>query len=837
MLCLLLLASLLGTTVLAAKLHGDGEAMASSAAPQTDAGSSLGAFLDAEGHLHLPPGFSGSVNPTGYHLVSGEGKALRFAPEAAKSGGPSNGDGWTSFRSIGNGCNGEVFAIAIGNKADVYVGGSFTLCADTLANGVARFDMSTQTWSSLGSGAANGVNGSVRALAVTGGTVYGGGDFTMAGGGPANNIARFDTITQTWTSLGSGATDGVNTSVAALAVSGSTVYVGGEFTQAGDAPANRVARFDTSTQSWASLGSDLTNGVTGNFVSALAVSGSAVFVGGNFIQAGGAPAARVARFDTISQTWSSLGSGAANGVDGAVRALAVSGSTLYLGGEFTHAGGSPANRVVGFDTATQTWSRLGSGAANGVNNAVVELAVSDSTLYVGGNFSQAGGAPTDGVARFDASTQTWASLGSGAANAGRFISALAVSGGTVYVGGEFNRVEGMPANNIARIDTTTQTWASLGSGWANGVNGNIGALAVSESTVYAGGEFTHAGDTAANRVARFDTSTRSWASLGSGTGNGVNDFVSALAVSGSTVYVGGNFTQAGGTAMNRVAQFDTSTQTWASLGSGTANGVNGFVSALAVSGSTVYVGGEFVQAGGKPANFVARFDTTNEIWSSLGSGATNGVRGRVNALAVSGRTLYVGGDFDQAGGEPANSVARFDTISQTWARLGSGVINLAGTRVTAIAVSGSTLYVGGNFTWAGGLWVNGVARFDTSTQTWASLGVGAANGVTGGVYRESLALAASGNMVYLGGLFTHAGGAPASRVARFDTSTATWASLGIGAANGVNGSVRALAVSSSTTSANPTLYVGGDFSNAGGQRSPNIASYRAEVVLFRNGFE
>ena len=92
------------------------------------------------------------------------------------------------------------------------------------------------------------------------------------------------------------------------------------------------------------------------------------------------------------------------------------------------------------------------------------------------------------------------------------------------------------------------------------------------------------------------------------------------------------------------------------------------------------------------------------------------------------------------------------------------------------------------------------------------------------------ALAVSGHTVYVGGGFTQAGGAPANAVARFDTTTQTWASLGSGAANGVSGDVVALA-----TIGGGILYVGGGFDSAGGQVSSNIASYSKGI--FRNGFE
>jgi hypothetical protein len=83
--------------------------------------------------------------------------------------------------------------------------------------------------------------------------------------------------------------------------------------------------------------------------------------------------------------------------------------------------------------------------------------------------------------------------------------------------------------------------------------------------------------------------------------------------------------------------------------------VNGDVEALAIGPSgELFVGGNFTEAGGQPASGVAKWD--GATWSPLGAG----VDLFVNALAIgpSGE-LFAGGDFSQAGGQPANNVAKF----------------------------------------------------------------------------------------------------------------------------------------------------------------------------------
>src|SRR6185369_1412025 len=121
------------------------------------------------------------------------------------------------------------------------------------------------------------------------------------------------------------------------------------------------------------------------------------------------------------------------------------------------------------------------------------------------------------------------------------------------------------------------------------------------------------------------------------------------------------------------------------------------VYALAVSGTNLYAGGGFKKAGGNPAKLIAKWDGSN--WSALGSGMNN----LVYALAVSGSNVYAGGGFTTAGGSPATNIAKWD--GNSWSALGPGLGGgFVGTSlgVYALAVSGTQLYAGGNFTTSGG---------------------------------------------------------------------------------------------------------------------------------------
>ncbi len=342
-----------------------------------------------------------------------------------------------------------------------------------------------------------------------------------------------------------------------------------------------------------------------------------------------------------------------------------------------------------------------------------------------------------------------------------------------------------------RIDPTFSdaNWVSMNPS-IPGASGLVTAAVVDGSgNLYIGGDFTVVGEVSANNIAKWNGS--GWTALGSG----MNGYVSALAVSGSDVYAGGYFTTAGGNAANYIAKWNGSG--WTALGSG----LNGEVNALAVSGSELYAGGWFTAVGGSAANYIAKWDGSS--WTALGSGMggpPNGSYPYVYALAVSGSDLYAGGGFGTAGGSTANRIAKWNGSS--WTALGSGI---GGGYVLALAVSGSDLYAGGSFTTAGGNAANYIAKWNGSS--WTALDSGMSDDV--------LALAVSGNDVYAGGLFKTAGGSAANYIAKWDGSS--WTALGSGM--NLYGYVYALAVSGND------VYAGGTFTTAGGSAANYVAKW------------
>jgi Concanavalin A-like lectin/glucanases superfamily len=142
-------------------------------------------------------------------------------------------------------------------------------------------------------------------------------------------------------------------------------------------------------------------------------------------------------------------------LDGMVTAMALSpdGSTLYIGGSFTHVGTAFRNHLAAFNTAT---GALSTTWVPNSGSPVLALAVSPdgSNVYVGGSMGK-----LDSVARTDAGEVT-ASTGAiepWAPNLNGTVTTIAVAADNsrVLVGGYFSQFNGAPQQAVIDTDATT----------------------------------------------------------------------------------------------------------------------------------------------------------------------------------------------------------------------------------------------------------------------------------------------------------------------------------------------------------------------------------------------
>lgn len=715
------------------------------------------------------------------------------------------------------GMNGPVGAVTIfddGTGPALYAAGDFTIAGGVPANNIAKW--SGDSWSPVGAG----TNGPIASLLVyddgNGPALYVGGEFTTAGFLNASGIAKWTGAA--WSPLGAGVSGSTGVYILAIFDDGSgdgpALYAGGNFSVIGGVAAKRIAKWNGSA--WSAVGSGVSGGVL-PFVQALTVfddgsgNGPALYVGGFFTLAGGVSANNIAKWD--GRSWTPIGTG----TDAAVYDIEIfddgsgDGEEVYAAGAFTSAGGVAANRVAKWDGVA--WSNLGLG----MNDVVYSLCKFDDgsggppLLYAGGRFTTAGGVTRNYVAKWNGSL--WAGLGAGMnARVFRVVGFDAGPRGTpvLFAVGEFTAAGGLPAKFIGQWNGVA--WSAMGTG----VSDPVWAMTTFDDghgpALYVGGEFKSVGGVLVNGIAKWDGV--SWSALGPastpGVSGGSSPFVYALTVyddgNGPALYAGGGFNLAGGAPLGRLVKWDGTT--WSAPGSGI---TAGFIWALTSvdagreGGPALYAGGAIGLVGGVQVKNITKWNGTT--WSALGTG-TNA---EVYALAMfddgggAGPALYAGGNFNSAGDQPANRIAKWNGSS--WSPLGSGLDG----SVRALTVfddggaAGRSLYVGGAFNVAGGVPAKGIARWNGSS--WSALGAGLQSQVRALTSYDD----GSGNgpELYAGGFFTLSGATEVSRVAKWNG--ASWSGLGAGVGTGFDVVVRALAPFDDGLGGGSALFVGGNF--------------------------
>ncbi|MGE3173780.1 MAG: hypothetical protein AB7O97_14235 [Planctomycetota bacterium] len=487
---------------------------------------------------------------------------------------------------------------------------------------------------------------------------------------------------------------------------------------------------------------------------------------------------------------------------------------LVVGGDELIGGAAAIQqRVMLWDGSR--WQALGPGP--GTAGSVLALTVWNGQLVAGGDFSGGG---FDRIALWDGSA--WQPIGVGAFQAP--VHDLAVWNGNLVAAATWPSA--LPQSTVRWWDGVS--WSTLPLPWngaahalasyqgllivggqtlfQQGVLGRwdgtnwlppipadarITSLAVRQPQVvgldpvlYVGGAFTDIGGTAAVRIA----ATTGGASFAwSQTGGGLFTQCDALHVRNTGALGFAIVALAGGVPMQYL-----SGGSWISLGS------------LQLE-SVTYFGGSYHAARANGADACRRYDGAS--WLPVRG---EGFDGEVRALVRSGTDTIVGGTFTATPDGARSRIARWDGTA--FHALGAGMTGLVGgsTIVDALlTLANGDLVAGGSFVSAGGVTANSIARWNGAE--WSSLGTGMNQHVS------ALCEMPNGDLV-AGGSFTSAGGVPCAHIARWNGTS--WSPLG----SGTNATVHALAVRR-----DGVLFAGGSFSTAGGSPCSHIAQWNGTV--------
>ena len=326
---------------------------------------------------------------------------------------------------------------------------------------------------------------------------------------------------------------------------------------------------DPNDRWWPGFFGDSPNGP----VSTLALHGSNLAVGGNFMAVGDLPTGSVAWWNGSAWT-TSADFTTWTEVDALQAWKGSLGNGSLVAAGFAHEFGGTATA----QWQNGTWVFLG-GAFDG---AVKTLASLQDRLFVGGDFTD----PAAGLARWNGTS--WEAADQGLAGAS--VNDLEVFGGTLYAAGTFVFPSGA-AGAIFRLNGSSWTIVS------NSLNG-VPLASAEKLATHAGALYAIVAAGAGSSVVRIDGTTL--VSVGDADDGVVVDITS----DGTRLYAVGTFARLGGVVAERVAAWDGSI--WHALGSGISGG-QAYPKVVLSFGGSIYVGGDFATAGGKDSPYIARW--------------------------------------------------------------------------------------------------------------------------------------------------------------------------------------------------------------------------------------
>ena len=637
--------------------------------------------------------------------------------------------------------------------------------------------------------------------------------------------------------------------ISATAVSGSTLYVGGNFIDASAVVGGGAVADAVTGALW-----EHSPRVAGSVNVVIPDGSGGWYIGGEFGGVGSVARANLAHIFASGRvdSW-------APNPDGSVRSLFVCGQTLYVGGDFQSIGGHPRRFVAAVKMVTGEVMDWNAHVENGGVRAVCSVG---RAVYIGGDFINVGGQLRYNLASVDETTGAVTAWDPEPDPSGQ-VRSFAVKGDTLFVAGDFGAFQGAYPDSIvvrsklAAFDTRSGRlldWdahiARVPPKYTPDGGHVIFSMLLRGDDLLIGGSFNRVGVAVRPALAAVDTRTGEATPWDPGLGDVPLfsiPYVNAMALNGRTLYVSGVLDSLGHAPVRWVGALDVNTgvrRAWNPQ-------PNLNVMALAASGDQTYVGGVFTSLGpAVPRHGLAAFDLRTGRVTAWDPNPN----GQPVAMAVRQGTVYITGEFTQMQGEPRFGVAAVDSATGAllpWAPQSNGP-------VWAIALGDTTAYLGGRFTGIGGAARSSLVEVNLRGGEATSWDPAPNDAVTSiEPYRGS---------VYVGGWFTHIGGHPRTFLAELEPGTGQatgWdpdadaivdciavedttvyasglltrlggeARAGLGAVSrrsglatafraDIAGEARKLVVH------NGVLYAGGDFTRVGGQTRHHLAAVAAD---------
>lgn len=481
-----------------------------------------------------------AVQPDGKLVIAGDFTSFGGAVRNGIARIHANGSLDTTF-DAGLGSTQSVHAIALTADGKMFVGGFFQNFAGRPCRGLVRLHADGRLDTTVSQ--AMGVNGTVRMITVLpDGRLLVSGSISEANGRPRIVVARLfsDGNLDTTYNEGEGTfNDGAGH---VLQADGKLVIAGGFSSIQGY---TRIAVTRLNADGTLDVNYNPVVGIRGNVFNMATLPDGRIYVVGNFNQFDDVSRNRIARLHPDGRLDTSFNPGL--GANNAIFSVAIQpDGRLIIVGIFSSYDGVPSNNVARLHPDGRLDTSFSAGS--GTNSFVIKTLIqADGKVLILGLFGVYNGAVREYIARLHPNGTLDTSFLPGTFSAGWsnsvWMQDMALQpDGKILVGGTFSSFNGIPRNNILRLNTDGSLDTSFNS--SPGAGGTVRTIVLlPDGKLYVGGEFMSYGSAFRNRIARVNADGSLDASFAPP--GGFNDIVIAIAVQAdSLVLVGGTFSTA-----------------------------------------------------------------------------------------------------------------------------------------------------------------------------------------------------------------------------------------------------------------------------------------------------
>jgi hypothetical protein len=354
---------------------------------------------------------------------------------------------------------------------------------------------------------------------------------------------------------------------------------------------------------------------------------------------------------------------------------------VYLGGNFARVGGVPHEFAAAVDARTGDpveWDPS-------PNGPVLAIGRSAGSVVLGGTLAGVNVEARVGLAAIDGPTGKlldWAPRVVGRYGPGG-VNELLVHGDRLYAGGHFTKVDGLPRHSLAAFDLRSRRLAD----WVAAPMGGdppygVMALAAAEDRLYVGGDFDRLGGEPRRGAGAVDLGSGELADWNPTLHSPGSLEVHVIVAAADAVIVGGTFTEASGEAHRGVVKVDSEdgpASPW-----NPAPDDLGDVYALELTDAGAYLGGWFDEVGGATRSGLALVDLEDGDSTRFSAH----LDGSVYELLREGERLFIAGTFAVVNGQQRAGLAAVDATTGKvlpWsprpadrARYNPGTISLGG---------------------------------------------------------------------------------------------------------------------------------------------------------------